>query len=264
MPFARNCEFCGKGFVANRSDKRYCDLVCAKKHAGQKRSAALADWRECGVCGKQFNAKQYQGSGKFCSRECGFIGQRRNGPGDTQWIHWWFGNCAVCGVFFRKASRQTLMCGEECRSEFERRRSRDHYHKTKKLSVGEVHCRECGKTIRFLNRSGQRKYCSKACAFRCSHRDAKHRRKQRVRSALGVSLGLDQLISRDRGRCALCGRKVAVGKKAPHPLSPTVDHIIPLSMGGAHDQSNLQLAHFECNWRKGASEQGQMWLGIAS
>jgi 5-methylcytosine-specific restriction endonuclease McrA len=31
----------------------------------------------------------------------------------------------------------------------------------------------------------------------------------------------------------------------------TVDHIIPLSKGGAHAVANLQLAHLACNIRKG-------------
>jgi len=35
--------------------------------------------------------------------------------------------------------------------------------------------------------------------------------------------------------------------KAPHPLSMSIDHIIPLSRGGTHEPDNVQLAHFICN-----------------
>lgn len=39
--------------------------------------------------------------------------------------------------------------------------------------------------------------------------------------------------------------------KFPHPLSATVDHIIPVSKGGhPSDLQNLQLAHFSCNRQK--------------
>lgn len=48
--------------------------------------------------------------------------------------------------------------------------------------------------------------------------------------------------------CAICGQRVDKKLKYPHPMSATVDHIIPVSKGGhPSDISNLQLAHFCCN-----------------
>ena len=51
--------------------------------------------------------------------------------------------------------------------------------------------------------------------------------------------------------CAICGKPVDKSLKYPHPLSATVDHIIPIARGG-HPSSidNLQLAHFTCNRQK--------------
>ena len=40
-------------------------------------------------------------------------------------------------------------------------------------------------------------------------------------------------------------------QRYPHPLSPCIDHIIPLAKGGhPSDISNLQLAHWTCNRQK--------------
>ena len=51
--------------------------------------------------------------------------------------------------------------------------------------------------------------------------------------------------------CGICGKPVDFGFKFPHPLSPTIDHIIPVAKGGhPSDMSNLQLAHFTCNRQK--------------
>ena len=51
--------------------------------------------------------------------------------------------------------------------------------------------------------------------------------------------------------CAICGKPVDFSLKYPHPLSPTIDHIIPLDKGGhPSDIDNLQLAHFTCNRQK--------------
>lgn len=51
--------------------------------------------------------------------------------------------------------------------------------------------------------------------------------------------------------CAICGKPVDFSLKSPHPLSPTIDHIIPLDKGGhPSDIDNLQLAHRCCNRQK--------------
>ena len=51
--------------------------------------------------------------------------------------------------------------------------------------------------------------------------------------------------------CGICGKPVDFSYKYPHPLSPTVDHIIPVAKGGhPSDLDNLQLAHRCCNREK--------------
>lgn len=59
------------------------------------------------------------------------------------------------------------------------------------------------------------------------------------------------LILRTQEVCGICGQPVDKTLKAPHPLSPTIDHIIPLDKGGhPSDLANLQLAHRACNRAK--------------
>lgn len=50
--------------------------------------------------------------------------------------------------------------------------------------------------------------------------------------------------------CALCGEAVDRSLEWPHPLSKSVDHIVPISKGGTDDIENLQLAHLRCNISK--------------
>lgn len=51
--------------------------------------------------------------------------------------------------------------------------------------------------------------------------------------------------------CGICGQLVDFGAKYPHPLSPCIDHIIPIAKGGhPSDMDNLQLAHWWCNRQK--------------
>ena len=51
--------------------------------------------------------------------------------------------------------------------------------------------------------------------------------------------------------CGICGKPVDFSIKYPHPLSPCIDHIIPIARGGhPSDIENLQLAHWTCNRQK--------------
>jgi 5-methylcytosine-specific restriction endonuclease McrA len=53
--------------------------------------------------------------------------------------------------------------------------------------------------------------------------------------------------------CGLCRNPVDSRLRWPHPLSKSLDHVIPLSVPGSpgHVFSNCQLSHLTCNTRKG-------------
>lgn len=51
--------------------------------------------------------------------------------------------------------------------------------------------------------------------------------------------------------CGICGKTVDFSIKYPLPLSPCIDHIVPIAKGGhPSDMDNLQLAHWTCNRQK--------------
>lgn len=71
-------------------------------------------------------------------------------------------------------------------------------------------------------------------------------RRAREAGAEAVLVRIDEVIERDQGVCYLCGQAV--------PRSEiSIDHIIPLSMGGSHTLANLGLTHLRCNVRKGST-----------
>jgi len=79
-----------------------------------------------------------------------------------------------------------------------------------------------------------------------------HSRRRRGWKAGGgyKALHFRVIAERDGWLCQLCGDPVEWDAAVPEPLAPTMDHIIPLSRGGAHHETNVQLAHFICNCRK--------------
>jgi 5-methylcytosine-specific restriction endonuclease McrA len=52
--------------------------------------------------------------------------------------------------------------------------------------------------------------------------------------------------------CWLCKAPVDKSLKTPHPMSPEVDEVIPVSLGGdPYDRENCRLTHRDCNRRRG-------------
>jgi 5-methylcytosine-specific restriction endonuclease McrA len=58
--------------------------------------------------------------------------------------------------------------------------------------------------------------------------------------------------TRDEWTCQLCWLPIDPEVAWPDRMSPSIDHVIPLSRGGAHSMSNTQSAHLGCNSRKAA------------
>lgn len=80
---------------------------------------------------------------------------------------------------------------------------------------------------------------------------AKENRPDRDGSHRGAFEAAKKKIYATQTHCAICGREVDFRLKYPHPLSPSIDHIIPVSRGGhPSDLENLQLAHWTCNRQK--------------
>lgn len=74
-------------------------------------------------------------------------------------------------------------------------------------------------------------------------RELGHRRRARLRSQFVAPVDAQLIYVRDRGRCHICGKKV---KQA----DASMDHLIPISLGGIHAPWNVALAHLKCNLRR--------------
>ncbi len=82
----------------------------------------------------------------------------------------------------------------------------------------------------------------------------KYLRRRALKRAVTVGeVDLEALWVTNEGRCQLCGDPIDRSLKGPHPMSASVDHIIPLAKGGTHEQSNLQWTHLVENQIKGTA-----------
>lgn len=181
--------------------------------------------------------------------------------------------CETCGATFAKSKREIARyprhyCGKSCAYTAVARRPR----RGKEL-VGPVPrrtvvsgptcriedaptvsyrlagtCSDCG--LPFVARG---LWHTTYCSVRCARRAGNHTRKRRKRKAQGAErVYRAKVYARDNYICRLCLKPLNMQATVPHPLAPTIDHIHPISIGGKHEPSNVQAAHFLCNSSKGS------------
>jgi 5-methylcytosine-specific restriction endonuclease McrA len=74
----------------------------------------------------------------------------------------------------------------------------------------------------------------------------------RERGEFDVSVTLENVYEKFGGKCVCCGKSLKFGDSPLTEDYPTIDHIKPLSKGGAHLWNNVQLMCRACNMSKGA------------
>jgi hypothetical protein len=68
------------------------------------------------------------------------------------------------------------------------------------------------------------------------------------------------VFNRDGWRCHLCGITTFEAKRGTfHPRAPELDHLVPISRGGAHAYANVACACRRCNRTKRALGQLMFW-----
>lgn len=78
-----------------------------------------------------------------------------------------------------------------------------------------------------------------------------HKRRAQKRGTQVEDIRPIDIYERDIWLCGLCVTPVDPDAQYPDPMSPSLDHILPLSKGGTHTYENVQLAHLTCNVSKG-------------
>ena len=122
-------------------------------------------------------------------------------------------------------------------------------------------CQGCGKEFR--GRNHRQKHCSDRCAVlawqrqnpeRYAELGRRHASQRRARiAATAVEDFTEADVRMAHGDdCYLCGDRINFKLKWPHPKSPSLDHIVPLSRGGTHTLDNVAMACLSCNHSKNA------------
>jgi 5-methylcytosine-specific restriction endonuclease McrA len=222
--------------------------MCPRHYGSWLRTGSAV--KPCAGCGKDLAS----GLAKYCSESCkprcsvegcdGAVRKRgwcashyaqhtRTATEPVPFQHKWsdFGPCLNCGKD-SAGSIHRLYCSDNCRVTYAM------YGGPRPTSTS---CVACGAEIDLTarNKRGQiQRAVTKFCRP-CKRDYNKYKMSAR------------EIAMRDGTDCGICGLPVDMTLARSDGLDcPSVDHILPRSLGGSHDPLNLQLSHLVCNMRK--------------
>lgn len=209
----------------------------------------------CAECEARFEAVAPQ---RYCSPECrrraaGMRWRRRNGihPRVLQ-------PCGTVAAYRRHLSAGETPCapcraakGEAMHEYIATVKERDGTTpRVKYRKTPDVHCPECGERLRYGG-GGAPAGVEPRC-LKCS----------RNRPYIPRSVRLE-VFDRDGYDCQLCGEPTEPESDPWSDWYPTLDHIVPVSLGGGDERPNLRTAHRWCNLIRGVSDSHELFEKVS-
>lgn len=238
----RICKCCGAEFTANKAKvKLYCSIKCQHKACRKLQTEA--------------NEKNAIDMVARCGDEWEYVGGYTGSEGQMIVRH------KPCGTEMSKSSqtvrkgRQLICkhCIDEAKAKREtiQKETRRFYQPVKKVKLQEMkECAVCG-SFYFSSRT---KYCSDECSRKAMNRyftDRKEIKRKQARTKQSYEITVRSLYNRDSGICWICGGMCNINADGKSNDYPSIDHIIPVSLGGKDEWDNVRLAHRICNSLRG-------------
>lgn len=277
------CERCGAEFDVKQATQRFCSVRC--RRAGERARARARGYKPppryafiCKHCGRDYQTA-YKGRDTYCSRECMITNNLALGRQAKLKIacvhcgarllaadaysstccskecheqHYRY-ECVVCGKVSIGTVLGRVTCSGECREELNRRQARDSSKKQFDGQVTPKKCKECGCVFVPEYGSKRRAFCSRECASKYNEKQKPKNHQQRAkRYGVKYEWFSDMVIlKRDGWRCYICGCSTPRELRGTYEdNAPEIDHIVPLSRGGAHTKDNVRCCCRACNIAK--------------
>lgn len=255
------CFGCGSELASGRS--KWCSKRCSDgtKMTREQYRASVRDGAKslsyCMHCNKQFvrcisptNRKMGYLSNKYCSHACRSLVAEK----------------VRKEVIFLRALSAKQKAKQRIKTAGLRLLSKVLSALAKKKEKADRPCKSCGKPVGYVF-GMPRAYCSKQCRkaspfYVASKKVAKAKRRAKERGAKAENINPVKVFMDAGWKCQICGKPTPQRYRGTnHKRAPELDHVVPLSKGGAHTWSNVQCACRECNqWKSDKLVVGQAGL----
>lgn len=261
---AKTCKVCGSEFQGDMRAAT-CSLECRKindnnlkresaERNPEARKAALARYEErknagevnpinlpektceCVTCGSSFTAKR---AARYCGYKCRPSYTSKLKPAEDR-------DCIICGATYQGRART---CSQECRT-IDRKREKKAYrdradNQAKAKAYHKQYREDNPERIKELREAWQDANPDKVRKSRRAARIA------RQNAPKGIPYEDTQVFIDDNWTCCLCHKPVDKSSTvADSPWAPTLEHLTPISRGGADCRTNVALSHRRCNYMK--------------
>lgn len=156
-------------------------------------------------------------------------------------------------------TRKCQWCSELFTTEYDTKQYCSRYHKesaaqfrrnNRKKSVKTIYVKKCiGCSTEYSTTNRLKDYCSQDCRAWIKEMMKRERDKE-YQNARTPSFRR-RVYFASSGTCGICNELIDLRLKWPNPMSYSIDHIVPRSLGGTHGINNLQAAHLQCNAVRG-------------
>lgn len=204
----------------------------------------LREPHPCERCGTRIEKPNQRGKPqRFCSVRC----KDGRPPALREFT------CQVCARKWQAPSpsgRPPAFCSDSCRKQDAKARAREWYHsnpeRVTEQPSRQVESRAVANAVYYA--ANRERESARVAEYARDHPEWKRARDAAryamTRGAIDAErFTLDEIYARDHGVCYLCGQDVERSRA-------TMDHVIPVVLGGPHTRANVRLAHRSCNSRK--------------
>lgn len=235
-----NCKTCNTLFKPRQKNGKYCSKSCSSKKA----SYVVVN---CANCKKTVKRNRHGSNDRaqYCSKECSYTHR----VDITKEIH------ALRRI--AQNNKKKVKIDTYVLNEIKAIKQIARNAKTSK------ECKHCGQIVyskyALLHPTCRKEYkvikkeqYKQTDSYKQSKKAARSRRKALERGAtVAESINPDFILERDKYRCYICGVKTPKRLRGTYEdRAPEVDHVIPLSKGGLHVESNLRCSCRKCNGLK--------------
>lgn len=163
--------------------------------------------------------------------------------------------CDWCSSSFQSKMKAARFCSHDCRrlKASEKGRLETLARQAANPNRFDYNCDDCGRLVvsdKKVTVGHHGRYCN-FCSLRRRRERYRIKTAKRQKVLNPIRISADVLIERDGNVCHLCNLEIDLSLARNSRFGATIDHVVPVSKGGADTLDNMKLAHWICNIKKG-------------
>lgn len=231
--------------IGSHGLQRYCSKRCGRVARGRQAAPLPVSVCSLSWCAAEFQPRDAHH--RYCCTDHHELAKREESAGRRA-----SRCCEVCGSPTDAGTGHSRKyCSDRCkRSTWKAREAAGQYGMCTKSGCDKPN-RARGLCSTHYNRAyfpdSQKRWPGDPEQRRRNLRKKTQRRRAVTKGVTAEVVDRDKVGDRDGWRCGICRRKVDRNLAWPHPRSPSLDHIVPISEHGPHTYANTRISHLKCN-----------------